>query len=243
MNPEEVLEQIELIADSEGGVDTLRHLLLVFAYSGKFSQSGNDDDWMTLPVENLVERLNPGAACGKQHLDDDGYVHLRTHNIDTSGRMNFDLIIRVDPSKIESKKSTLKKGDVIFNNTNSRELVGKTCLVDSDYDYAYSNHLTLIRVNNLISPEYLVGYFNLLWRRGLFADICKKWIGQAGISTKMLKKIEVRFPKDRAAQDQITDRLSNLMDLCNTLEDSKSTTNDLLNKFAKSAQNTLIGGE
>lgn len=149
----------------------------------------------TEKIKNVLNEINSGFACNKSNETPNGYVHLRTHNIDTSGNLNFDLIIKIDPSKVDGRKNQLKKGDILFNNTNSKELVGKTALVEQDYNYGYSNHLTRIRLNkNLILSEFFVNYMINLHSQGYFLQICKKWIGQAGVNTTMLKEIEIKFP-------------------------------------------------
>ena len=38
------------------------------------------------------------------------------------------------------------QGDVIFNNTNSEDLVGKTAYFDLTGNFVLSNHMTIIRV-------------------------------------------------------------------------------------------------
>jgi len=148
-----------------------------------------------LKIKDITTFVGSGFACNKSNEVPDGYVHLRTHNIDVYGNLNFDLLIKIDNSKVDAKHSKLKKGDVIFNNTNSKELVGKTCIVDKDYDYGYSNHLTKIQVNHkIIKPEFLVLYLNKLFNDGYFLQICNKWIGQAGVNNSMLNDIFVPIP-------------------------------------------------
>lgn len=149
----------------------------------------------TEKIKNLLSEINSGFACNKSNEIPKGHVHLRTHNIDTSGNLNFDLMIKINPKKVDLKKNKIKKDDILFNNTNSKELVGKTALVDRDYDYGYSNHLTRIRLKeNLILPEFFVNYMIDLHSQGYFLQICKKWIGQAGVNTSMLKDTEIKFP-------------------------------------------------
>ncbi|MCB0651563.1 MAG: restriction endonuclease subunit S [Saprospiraceae bacterium] len=153
------------------------------------------DSWKSKTIRQLSTNVSSGFACNKSFEVANGYVHLRTHNIDTSGNLNTDLFIKIDPKKVDPKKSTLKAGDVLFNNTNSTELVGKTALVKENFNYAYSNHLTKIKFDqDKILPGYAVYYLNKLWLDGYFARICKKWIGQSGVNSNVLKEIEIPFP-------------------------------------------------
>lgn len=160
-----------------------------------------DEELMKYEVEEstvgqVIVSISSGFACNKSNEMVDGHVHLRTHNIDVSGNLNFDLIIKVNPDKIDIKKSQIEKDDILFNNTNSKELVGKTALVDKDYSYGYSNHLTKIKVNKeKVLPAYFVNYMVNLQSQGYFERICKKWIGQAGVNSGMLKETVIKYPK------------------------------------------------
>lgn len=223
MNTDTFFEQFDSLIELPGSMDKLRTMILELAFSGRLTErtnrtdGENDGEWDRMTVGEAAVALNPGFACSKQHQMPSGHVHLRTHNVATNGRLNFDTLIRVDPLRIDAARGSLKAGDVIFNNTNSQELVGKTCFVDADYDYGFSNHLTLIRLSEALDPRFFVFYFNLLWRRGFFAGLCNRWIGQAGINTKALAQIEIPAPP-LAEQRRIVAKVDQLMALCDELE-------------------------
>lgn len=194
-------------------------------------------------VEDLSIKIGSGFACGKSNEKVDGYVHLRTHNIDTSGNLNFDLLIKIDEKKINYNKATLKKGDILFNNTNSVELVGKTAYVNRDYDYAYSNHLTKIKVNTeLISPKFLTSVFINLHKQGYFARICKKWIGQAGVNTSVLKSTLIDVPSI-SDQKKIVKRLDIINSASNTILTKQSSTLEYLEGLRQSLLDVAFKGE
>ncbi|WP_035737729.1 restriction endonuclease subunit S [Francisella philomiragia] len=145
-------------------------------------------------VENIASTIQSGFPVNKKNEEPNGYVHLRTHNISINGELNFDTVIKVKLSMIKEKFSYIEKGDILFNNTNSTELVGKTAIVREDYNYAFSNHLTKIKVADSILPNFFVYAFLNLFNKKLFEKICNKWIGQSGVNTTMLKNIEIIVP-------------------------------------------------
>jgi type I restriction enzyme M protein len=53
------------------------------------------EGWENREVVSLSQEIVSGFACSKKHEDPNGHVHLRTHNIDTSGSLNFDTIIKI----------------------------------------------------------------------------------------------------------------------------------------------------
>lgn len=81
------------------------------------------------------------------------------------------------------------------DHTNSVELVGKTALVSGELRAAFSNHITLIRVDNEVCEgAWIALALRSLWEQGFFAQRCNKWIGQAGVSTNMLVEIPIPLP-------------------------------------------------
>lgn len=240
MNADRLLAHFERISDAPNAVDRLRTLVLSLAYAGRLLPTVESpaSKWHSSTVGEVAAEIVPGIACSKSHQTPKGHVHLRTHNVATNGRLNFDLVIRVDPKKLALEKSGLRRGDVIFNNTNSQELVGKTCLVDQDYEYAFSNHLTRIRLKETVAPEFFTGYFLLLLRKGFFAALCNRWIGQAGINTTALKAIAFAFPP-LAEQHRIVAKVDELMQLCDRLEASQQEREGRRDRLVMASLNRL----
>ena len=240
MNADRLLAHFEKIVDAPDAVDRVRTLVLSLAYAGRLLPGVESPEvgWHHSTVGEVATEIVPGVACSKSHQTPKGHVHLRTHNVATNGRLNFDLVIRVDPRKLALEKSGLRRGDVIFNNTNSQELVGKTCLVDQAYEYAFSNHLTRIRLNGQVAPEFFTGYFQLLLRKGFFAKLCNRWIGQAGINTTALKGIAFPFPA-LPEQHRIVEKVDELMQLCDRLEASQKEREGRRDRFVVASLNRL----
>lgn len=110
-------------------------------------------------IWEILDFIWSGFACNKSNETLDWYVHLRTHNIDTNWKLVFDTIIKINPEKVDFKKAKIKKWEILFNNTNSKELVWKTAYVEKDYDFWYSNHLTKLVVNNNNSARFITYFF------------------------------------------------------------------------------------
>ncbi|HEC2810195.1 TPA: restriction endonuclease subunit S [Campylobacter jejuni] len=161
-------------------------------------------EWKSLgEISNLIQN---GFAASKNNEIPSGYVHLRTHNISTDGNLNFDTLIKIKREFIKEKQSFIEKNDILFNNTNGTELVGKTALVTQNYNYAFSNHLTKIKLKNQYNSKLVVFYFVLLLKNKYFEKICHQWIGQSGINIDKLKKIQIPLPPLKE-QEQIAKHL------------------------------------
>lgn len=174
-------------------------------------------EWKTL--EEIASVIQSGFAINKSNEIPDGYIHLRTHNIATDGNLNFETLVKVKKELIKEQQSFIEEGDILFNNTNSTELVGKTALVTQNYNYAFSNHITKIKLFNQYSPKLVVFYFVLLLKNKYFERICHKWIGQSGINTDKLKQIQIPLPKDIKEQEQIAKHLDSTFERIKKLKE------------------------
>jgi type I restriction enzyme S subunit len=85
-------------------------------------------------------------------------------------------------------------GDVLFNNTNSPVLVGKTALVKSKVPLAFSNHMTRLRPPSIISSEFLAIQLHWLWGVGYFRAVLKNHVNQASVPAKQLLQTPLVVP-------------------------------------------------
>jgi type I restriction enzyme, S subunit len=221
-NLQAFFQKFGLFADAPGAVARMRELVLRVAFSGglsgkRMTEVGVPKGWESRTIASISSLITPGFACSRSHQVENGYVHLRTHNISTLGTLNFDLLVRIDPQMVDPQKASIRAGEILFNNTNSQELVGKTCLVDRDYEYGFSNHITRIRLNDGIFPGFVVFYFTLLRNSGYFARLCTRWINQAAVNTDTLKKQMIPLPP-LAEQKRIVAKVDQLMALLDELE-------------------------
>jgi restriction endonuclease S subunit len=150
-------------------------------------------------LSEISEYIKTGFAVGKEaQADDDSekYIHIRPTNMGEHGELKFDKNIYVGVEYLETKKDQLlKTKDVLFNNTNSQELVGKTCFFNLDGIYFSSNHITRIRTNSeIVLPEYLCWILNYYQQQKVFFNICTNWNNQSGIGNELLKKIKIPIP-------------------------------------------------
>jgi type I restriction enzyme S subunit len=222
MRLDNFFEKFDLFADSPDAVAKMRELVLQLAFRGSLSGKSTTNaslsaGWEQRTIESICSSLTPGFACSRSHQVEDGHVHLRTHNISTLGTLNFDLLVRIDPKMVDPMKSSLRSGDILFNNTNSQELVGKSALVDRAYDYGFSNHITRLRLKEGVDPGFVVYYLTLLRNSGYFAKLCTRWINQAAVNTETLKAQSIPLPP-LAEQKRIVAKVDDLMALCDRLE-------------------------
>lgn len=155
--------------------------------------------WETDTIGGLqdagVLRVQNGFPCGDHNLDGNGIGHLRPFNVTAAGRLDLD-VVKFIPNSKDNTAYVLKHGDIIFNNTNSEELVGKTGLYERDDGrYVLSNHMTYMRVvGDKVDRRFLAAYLHKRWFDGYYRKICRRHVNQASISKARIRNIAVPLP-------------------------------------------------
>ena len=150
--------------------------------------------WPTKPLSGVALDLQPGFAS-RPDGDADGVWHLRPLNMTEDGTIVDKGTKRVPCTPGQLNRYSLRGGDVLFNNTNSPELVGKVAVFRLDGVFVFSNHLTRIRIDqHQVIPDFLQRYLFLLWRDGYFKLQCTQWINQAAINVNALSRLPIPLP-------------------------------------------------
>jgi type I restriction enzyme S subunit len=167
-------------------------------------------NWRRLGDKRIVLDIQPGFACGNKALPD-GVPHLRMNNISKDGLVDMSLVRRIPPEKADKADRWLQGGDVIFNNTNSTELVGKSCVFGGYAEpCTYSNHLTRLRCNPAaLKSEWLWLCLHHLWLSGFFAANCREFVGQSAFNMDKLKAVEIPVPP-LPEQERLVTRIEEL---------------------------------
>jgi type I restriction enzyme, S subunit len=113
----------------------------------------NPKGWKRGRISDLLEETQYGTsekagAVGK-------YPILRMGNITSDGRTDFEDLKYIDLSDKDLDKFTLRRGDILFNRTNSADLVGKTAVFDRDERFAFAGYLVRARARKGVSPHYV----------------------------------------------------------------------------------------
>jgi type I restriction enzyme S subunit len=151
-------------------------------------------EWRWVKIGHVVKEAIAGFACGQR--EDAGIIQIRMQNLNTVGSFVWDNLVRIPLDCHPTDHYLLKKNDVLFNNTNSTELVGKSALFDCYKEpVVFSNHYTRFRTDSKqLEPGYLAYWLVHLWQQGVFAAICNRWIGQSAIKNDKLLKLEIPLP-------------------------------------------------
>ena len=141
-------------------------------------------------------------------------IVLRMGNLQ-NGKVVYDkLVYTLDEQEI--RKYPLQAGDLLFNRTNSKELVGKTAIYKGEYPAIYAGYLVRI-TPVLLNSDYL----NFVMQTQYYWTYCQTVrsdaIGQSNINAEKLKRFAFPLPP-LAEQKRIVDKLEKLLPLCERLK-------------------------
>ncbi len=147
-------------------------------------------------IGDIAEEIKAGFASGQSNVDTKGVPHIRPMNITDKGQFTWDGLKQIALSEYKGREDyALRSGDVLFNNTNSKELVGKTCLIENAIDGGFSNHMTRIRAKpGVCVPNFLALLLHNAWKKGIFLELANRWVGQAGINATALAQFQIPLP-------------------------------------------------
>lgn len=127
--------------------------------------------------------------------DNERVPQLRPFSITPYGQISFETKKFVPISRLQ-EKDYCKNGEVLFNNTNSAELVGKSAVFDIDAPCAASNHITRITLKKGINPYYIAAFFNMLRSIGYWKLLSTYFNNQAGVNIETLKAVRILLPEN-----------------------------------------------
>lgn len=166
------------------------------------------------------------------------YPILRMNNLE-DGRIIIDDLQFVDLDDKTLGRFRLAKGDVLFNRTNSIDLVGKTSVFDLDRDMVFASYLIRLKVKNEKALSHFLGQY-LSWDQSQvrLKGLATRAVGQSNISATRLSTFAIPLPP-LEEQRQITLTLSNLDKKVEVEEKRKA----VLQRLFKTMLHKLMTGE
>jgi type I restriction enzyme S subunit len=144
-------------------------------------------------IRDLVESANYGSSAKASEAGGD-YPILRMGNITYEGAIDMTDLKYIDLSDKEKPKYLAVKGDLLFNRTNSKELVGKTAVYDRDDPVAIAGYLIRVRTNDKGNSHYISGYMNSAHGKATLQNMSKSIVGMANINAQEMQDIPIIIP-------------------------------------------------
>ena len=152
----------------------------------------NPKGWETATIRDIVADVRYGSS--RPAVDGGKYPYLRMNNITYGGELDLTDTKHIDIPDNELDKCTVRRGDVLFNRTNSKELVGKTCVYNRDEMMVLAGFVIRVRVTERVLPEFLSAFLNTDFSKQMLLGMCKAAIGQANINAQEMQNIGIYLP-------------------------------------------------
>jgi type I restriction enzyme S subunit len=187
-----VLDQVDTLRtkrrEAIGFLGELAHSIFLDMFG---DPARNPLGWPVGKVGDLLISANYGSSA-KADMEGDIPV-LRMNNVTAFGDVDM-RDLKYLPKEQVSEKHLVRAGDVLFNRTNSAELVGKTAIYRLAEEVAYAGYLVRLRVSEENHPEYLAAFLNSRYAKRVLRLMSKSIVGMANINAKEVQGMKIPIP-------------------------------------------------
>lgn len=191
---DEAKEKLQEAADSFA---VRKAAILHKAFTGELTKqwrrenSVRDESWEEKTISEICSSLKYGTS--KKSSDDGEVVVLRMGNLQ-NGEIDWSNLSYTSDEE-DIKKYLLKSGDVLFNRTNSPELVGKTSIYRGEMPAIYAGYLIKLDYEkNIVGGDYLNYYLNSSKAKEYYMQVKTDGVSQSNINAKKIGEFEIPLP-------------------------------------------------
>ena len=170
------------------------------------------EGWCWTTVDQCSSLIQYGTSA-KTNQNSAGVPILRMGNISIDGRILFDSLKYLPSDHGEFPDLILEPGDLLFNRTNSVDLVGKTAVyVGKPLPCSFASYLIRVRFLQGVDPSFAAFALNSGLGRTWIMRVVNQTVGQANVNGTKLAAFAFPLPPadeqnaiTEAATDQITE--------------------------------------
>ena len=149
--------------------------------------------WTWATIGQLSSRIQYGTSA-KASADASGTPVIRMGNIQ-EGNLDLSDLKYLPRQHPETHKTLLAPGDLLFNRTNSSELVGKSAVYkDSHPTASFASYLIRVIFLGGLSPDYVCAHINSQHGRAYISTVKSQQVGQANVNGTKLAAMPIPLP-------------------------------------------------
>jgi type I restriction enzyme S subunit len=188
-----ILDQVDDLRRKRKAVLRLLERLRLAIFHDLFGDPGAlSGRWPLVTIGDLLSSAQYGTSA---KAESDGTLPiLRMNNITYDGNLDLSDLKFLDLPEREMDKYTVSDGDILFNRTNSPELVGKTAVVKNAGPMAFAGYLVRLRTNEKANSEYISAFLNSPFGKKVLRGMAKSIIGMANINAREVQTIRITCP-------------------------------------------------
>ena len=244
-------EAIEAVQDSIAAAERLKKSLMQNLLTGRMKPDGTfrtedefymDEKFGKVPKGWEVKRVDEIADFVQYGLNqassETGNIPMFRMNNIVNGEMQDYPLVYVNLNDTALCQYKLEKGDILFNRTNSMDLVGKVGVFKLEGDYVFASYLIRIRVSKDNNPYFVNYALNSYPIQCSLRSKATPAVSQANINSKSLRGTSILIPKEKQEQDEIVSRIEQVELWINNKQQKIAT----LERLKKSLMQNLLTG-
>jgi len=199
--------------------------------------------WALVALGDVLERVQQGTSVRSEAAAPGGGIPvLRMANIQ-EGEIDLRSLKTVPPTAVDLENLTLSKGDILFNRTNSPELVGKAAVFEADLQAIFASYLLrLVCDERLVVPRYVCYWINSPWGRAWARAVRTDCVSQSNINGSKLLAMPLPAPP-LAEQGEIVRRIEALFGLAARTEERLAAAVGRVERLPRTILRRALNGE
>jgi len=204
------------------------------------------EHWEIAKVKYAVQKFEQGWSpqCENVPVDDELQWGVLKVGCVNGGSFSAEENKKLPESLEPLPELSIKSGDILISRANTRELVGSSALVDSDYsNLMISDKLFRLRTTNRMLPRYLVFYLGTnSVRHQIELEATGASSSMLNIGQSVIKELHIPVPP-LIEQNDIADRLNSSLNRLRRLRHEAEATQDLLKERRSALISAAVTGK
>ena len=151
------------------------------------------EGWAWATVQQLSNLIQYGTSA-KASTDASGIPVLRMGNIQ-GGSLGYSDLKYLPEHNPDVQTTLLNHGDLLFNRTNSAELVGKSAVYKDNHPSAcFASYLIRVSFSDEFSSDYACACINSQYGRSFIGRVKSQQVGQANVNGSKLASMPLPLP-------------------------------------------------
>lgn len=163
------------------------------------------NQWNWIKLKDCCEKFKYGTSAKSK---EEGKVPvLRMGNLQ-EGKLDWTNLVYTSDEE-EIKKYELISGDLLFNRTNSPELVGKTSIYEGEREAIYAGYLIRVRTLEGIDSRFVNYFMNSIFAKHRCMEVKSDGVSQSNINAEKLGDFDIPLPPTEEQKEivRILDKL------------------------------------
>ena len=213
-------EAIVSVQNSIDAAERLKKSLMQNLLTGKMKPDGTfrtpdefyiDEKFGNVPIGWEVKSIDEISDFVQYGLNisssDNGQIPMLRMNNIVNGEMSDSPLVYVNLNDQLLQQYELEAGDILFNRTNSMDLVGKVGVFRLMGKYVFASYLIRVRVSKENNPYYINLALNSYPIQCSLRSKATPAVSQANINSKSLRHTQIFKPKKKDEQDLVMSKI------------------------------------